>query len=71
MLNLINILTLSTALTTQPITNTINIKVQDGGELVYYNTTSTLERESKYRHSFNILLYEDTTPTRSIKLSYI
>lgn len=66
MLNLVNILTLSTALTLQPITNTITITTTQVDNTINFNSVSTLEKENKYTYAFAIFLYTETDKTNYI-----
>lgn len=59
MLNFINILTLSTALTTQPITTDIQITISGAETQLIVNTTSTLEKEEKYESAFRFIVYNN------------
>lgn len=60
MLNLINILTLSTALTTQPITENLNIAISKNSENnLIVNTTSNLQKDD-HNYAYMIFLYYET-----------
>lgn len=64
MLNLVNILTLSTALTTQPLTQDIQLVVSGSNEQLIVNTSSTLVKEEKYTNAFKVIVYNnDETKT--------
>lgn len=56
MLNLINILTLSTALTTQPLTQNITLAITQDTNTTTIKAKSNLQKEEKYTNAFMFLL---------------
>lgn len=58
MLTLLNTLSLATALTLQPSTQTIQINAISNEEKIIFKTTTNLEKEQNYNYAFRLMLYE-------------